>query len=44
MRDINIAKAYSKELNLSTKVIKSKKIYTRKFKHKAQAKNLFWYN
>ena len=41
MRDLNIAKSYLKELNLATKVVKSKKIYTRNFKHKAQAKSLF---
>lgn len=40
MRDLNIAKACSKEISLNTKVIKSKKIYTRKFKHKAKIKAL----
>ena len=33
-RDGNIYKAYKKELNLNTKVVKSKKQYTRKQKHK----------
>lgn len=40
MRDLNIAKAYAKELNLNTKVVKSKKIYSRKFKHKERFKGL----
>ena len=33
-RDINILKAYQKQLNLSTKAIKDKSKYTRKHKHK----------
>jgi hypothetical protein len=33
MRDINIIKNYKRELNLKTKVKRSKKIYTRKIKH-----------
>jgi len=33
-RDINIIKAFKNEIDLKTKVIKSKKIYTRKNKHK----------
>lgn len=35
-RDINIIKNYQREINLSTKMIRSKKIYTRKKKHKNQ--------
>ena len=34
MRDYNILKAYKKEIDLKTKVVKSKKAYTRKVKHK----------
>ena len=33
-RDLNIAKASTMELNLSTRSIKSKKVYNRKTKHK----------
>jgi len=33
-RDWNIIKAYKKEIDLKTKVVKSKKKYTRKMKHK----------
>jgi hypothetical protein len=34
MRDINIIKNYKREVNLRTKVKRSKKVYTRKCKHK----------
>jgi len=34
MRDRNILKNYLKEINLNTKIIKSKKIFSRKIKHK----------
>jgi hypothetical protein len=34
MRDGNIIKAYRKEISLQTKVVASKKKYTRKQKHK----------
>lgn len=34
MRDRNIEKSYKKEINLQTKVVKSKKQYSRKEKHK----------
>lgn len=34
MRDFNIKKAYTREISLNTKVVKSKKHYTRKLKHK----------
>jgi hypothetical protein len=34
MRDINILKSYQREINLKKRVVKSKKIYTRKMKHK----------
>ena len=34
MRDINIEKNYKREIDLSTRVIKSRKKYTRKEKHK----------
>ena len=34
MRDGNIIKAYKKEINLITRKIPSKKVYTRKTKHK----------
>ena len=33
-RDINILKNFKNEINLKTKVIKNKKKYTRKLKHK----------
>jgi len=33
-RDINVLKAFKKELNLSTQVVKPKKTYSRKTKHK----------
>ena len=33
-RDENIRKSYERELNLQTKVVKSKKPYSRKPKHK----------
>ena len=36
MRDMNILKSYQKEINLNKKVIKSKKVYTRKIKHKKE--------
>ena len=36
MRDINILKAFQKEIDLKTKVIRSKKAYSRKEKHKAK--------
>jgi len=34
MRDKNIVKNYKREINLQTKVIKDKKKYSRKAKHK----------
>lgn len=34
MRDGNIVKNYKREINLQTKVIKNKKAYNRKLKHK----------
>jgi hypothetical protein len=34
MRDINILKSYQREINMKVKVVKSKKIYSRKTKHK----------
>jgi hypothetical protein len=34
MRDLNILKSYQREINLKTKVIKDKKKYSRKTKHK----------
>lgn len=34
MRDGNILKNYKKEINLQTKIIKDKKKYSRKKKHK----------
>jgi len=34
MRDVNILKNYKRQLNLQTKIIKNKKHYTRKVKHK----------
>jgi hypothetical protein len=34
MRDLNILKSYQREINLKTKVIKDKKKYSRKIKHK----------
>jgi len=33
-RDINIVKAFKKEIDLKTRVVRSKKAYTRKVKHK----------
>lgn len=33
-RDINIKKSYTKEINLNTKSVKSKKAYSRKPKYK----------
>jgi len=33
-RDHNIKKAYEREINLQTKVVKSKKVYSRKEKYK----------
>jgi len=33
-RDFNILKAFKKEINLKTRVLKNKKKYTRKIKHK----------
>ena len=33
-RDYNVEKSYRKEINLSTKVVQSKKAYKRKPKHK----------
>lgn len=35
-RDYNIEKSYSKEIDLQTKVVKSKKAYKRKDKYKAR--------
>lgn len=37
-RDQNIKKAYTRELNLQTKVVKDKSEYSRKQKHKNQIK------
>lgn len=35
MRDLNIAKNFQREIiNLNTRIIKNKKSYTRKIKHK----------
>lgn len=34
MRDLSILKGYQREINLQTRVIKSKKRYSRKDKHK----------
>ena len=34
-RDFTIAKSFTKEINLNTKVIKDKTKYTRKIKHKS---------
>jgi len=33
-RDWNIEKSYRREIDLKSKIVKSKKIYTRKIKHK----------
>ena len=33
-RDYNILKSYQKEINMTTRVTKNKKHYTRKIKHK----------
>ena len=38
MRDLNIEKNYKREINLQTKKIPSKKLYTRKVKHKKQSR------
>ena len=38
-RDINIIKNYKREINLNTKVVKDKKKYNRKDKHKMNFKN-----
>ena len=38
-RDLNIIKAYKKELDLRTRAIKNKKKYSRKAKHKAVGPN-----
>ena len=38
-RDLNIIKNYKREINLNTKVVKDKKKYTRKDKHKMNFKN-----
>jgi hypothetical protein len=38
MRDINILKSYKREINMKKRVVNSKKVYTRKTKHK---KNLY---
>lgn len=35
-RDKNIEQSYKKEINLNTKVVKSKKAYNRKPKHKSK--------
>jgi hypothetical protein len=34
MKDLNIKKSFEKEINLSTRIVKSKKKYKRKIKHK----------
>jgi len=34
MRDYNIILSYKREINMKAKVVKSKKIYSRKAKHK----------
>lgn len=38
-RDLNIVKAFKRELNLRTKSVKNKKKYSRKAKHKAVGPN-----
>ena len=35
-RDNNIIRNFKREINLNTRVVKSKKQYSRKIKHKAQ--------
>lgn len=35
-RDKNIEQSYKKEINLNTKVVKSKRTYSRKPKHKSK--------
>jgi len=39
MRDLNILAIYKKEINCRPKVIKNKKVYSRKVKHKNQLFN-----
>ena len=34
MRDVNIKKSFKREIDMRPKVVKSKKIYNRKSKHK----------
>lgn len=34
MRDLNIKKAFEREISLATRIIKDKRKYTRKTKHK----------
>ena len=34
MRDFNVKKSYQREIDMRSKVVKSKKHYTRKLKHK----------
>ena len=36
MRDYNILKSYQREINLNSRVVKNKKKYTRKIKHKSK--------
>jgi len=36
MRDLNILKSYQREINLNKRIVKSKKVYTRKLKHKKE--------
>ena len=40
-RDNNIILNFKREINLNTRVVKSKKAYSRKIKHKAQG---FWFS
>lgn len=40
MRDYNIVKNFEREINLNTKIISNKKVYTRKNKHKRSVKNI----
>ena len=36
MRDLNIKKAFEREISLATRIIKDKRKYTRKTKHKGE--------
>ena len=36
MRDYNILKSYKKEISLRVRVVNSKKVYSRKLKHKGK--------